>query len=332
MNASELKGSNRPSAAARAEAAAWLTRLHGPNRTREVEAGLRRWLAEDPERAAAFELMTDTWEKSAGLRRNPDDRPVNWNDSHLRVSPLRAAAAIAAVAIFAVLGTLYFFHDSGFRTGVGEQRTVVLDDGSRIQLNTATRVAIDYNEQQRRIELTSGEALFEVAKHPGRPFIVVAGDRQVIALGTSFIVRRDTDQFAVTLMEGRIEVSPVAVEARQPAEVRTLEPGERLTLAEAQPAALDRPSMDQVTAWQRGQIALDNTPLAEAVVEMNRYSNVRLVVDRPEAGNIRISGIFRAGASADFAQAVARTYGLQVTEAKQQIVLSGVPATAPPGR
>lgn len=328
MNASDLKGKNRPSAAARAEAAVWLTRLHGPNRTREVEAGLRRWLAEDPERAAAFELLTDTWEKSARLRRSPADRVASWDRGGVRISLARAAAAVAAVAVFAVLGTLYFFHESDVRTGIGEQRTLVLEDGSRIHLNTATRVAVRYDEQQRRVELESGEALFEVAKHLSRPFVVVAGDRQVTALGTSFIVRRDERQLAVTLMEGKVTITPVEddIAATQAPEVRTLNPGERLTIADARPAQVDRPAMDKVTAWQRGQVALDNTRLGDAVAEMNRYSHTRIVIERPEAADIQVSGIFRAGASADFAQAVGRTYGLRVTEGTEEIVLVGAPA------
>lgn len=331
MNASELQDKRRPSAAARAEAAVWLTRLHGPNRTREVEAGLRRWLAEDPERAAAFELLTDTWEKSARLRRSPVERAASEDRVGFRISFTRAAAAVAAVAAIAVLGTLYFFQESGVRTGIGEQRTLVLDDGSRIHLNTSTRVAVRYDDRQRRVELASGEALFEVAKHHSRPFVVVAGDRQVTALGTSFIVRREEQQLAVTLMEGKVAVSPVAdeVELKPSKTVRTLSPGERLTIAAAHREQIDRPAMDKVTAWQRGQVALDSTPLSDAVAEMNRYSHTRIIIEQPQTARIPVSGIFRAGASADFAQAVGRTYGLRVTEGPEEIRLVGAPATSP---
>jgi transmembrane sensor len=329
MNASNLEDKGRPSAAARAQAAVWLTRLHGPNRTREVEAGLRRWMAEDPERAVAFELVTDTWEKSARLRRNPAERATSWDRVGIRISFARAATAIAAVAVVAVLGTLYFFHESGVKTGVGEQRTLVLDDGSRIHLNTSTRVAVRYDDRQRRVELESGEALFEVAKHQSRPFVVVAGDRQVMALGTSFIVRRDAQQLAVTLMEGKVAVSPVEDEVglAPSGALRTLTPGERLTIGATHRERIDRPAMAKVTAWQRGQIALDSTPLAEAVAEMNRYSRTQILIERPEAARIPVSGIFRAGASADFAQAVGRTYGLRVTEGSDGILLAGAPAT-----
>src|SRR5690606_28626324 len=95
------------------------------------------------------------------------------------------------------------------RTGVGEQRTVTLEDGSRVSLNTATRLSLHFDRGVRRVRLQSGEALFEVARDPGRPFVVESGDRQVRALGTAFIVRRDAGRIAVTLMEGSVEVAPV---------------------------------------------------------------------------------------------------------------------------
>jgi transmembrane sensor len=105
--------------------------------------------------------------------------------------------------------------------------------------------------------------------------------------------------------------------------VFTLTPGERLIIEGRQAPQVDRPSLDSVTAWQRGQIALDSTPLADAVAEMNRYSTIRLVVEDPRAAAIRISGVFRVGASEDFAQAVVRTYHLQLRSDSHGIVLVG---------
>lgn len=331
MNVSHLDDKGHAAAAVRAEAAAWLARLHGPNRTREAEAGLRRWLAEDPRHAAAFELLTDTWEKSARLRRNPGESAARAARIGVRISFARAATAVAAVAATAVLGTLFFLYEAGVRTDVGEQRTLALDDGSRVHLNTSTRLVIRYDDRQRRVELKSGEALFEVAKHQSRPFVVVAGDQQVVAVGTSFIVRRDEQQLAVTLMEGKVAVSPVADNAETAGSrtARMLSPGERLTIAATHREQIDHPAMDEITAWQRGQVALDQTPLGDAAAEMNRYSHVRIVIERPEAARIPVSGIFRAGASADFAEAVGRTYGLRVTAGADEIHIAGTPAATP---
>jgi len=205
---------------------------------------------------------------------------------------------------------------------------------------------VHFDKQLRQVELEKGEALFDVAKHPGWPFVVTAGDRRVRAVGTSFVVRRDAKNLAVTLVEGKVTVAPMhsvpqgrmTQSAAPPApgldnqsqflqagaeSVFTLSPGQRLLFAPSKPPKVDRPSLERVVAWQRGQVAFDNTPLVEAVAEMNRYSTVRLVVEDPAAAAIRLSGIFRAGDSANFAQAVARTYQLQVREVASEIVLAG---------
>jgi transmembrane sensor len=324
MSAMTPKSGDKPSAAARAEAAAWVARLHGPNRTREVEAGFRRWLVEAPERAAAFELLTEIWEKSASLRRHPNERVASWQLVGFRISFSRAAVACVGVAVLAVVGTLLYLHTNAVTTAIGEQRTLALEDGTRVYLNTNSRATVHYDKTARRVELQSGEALFEVAKRPDWPFIVTAGDRQIRALGTAFLVRRDEENVAVTLVEGTIAVTPVDSEsAPVPAhETRVLSPGQRLTFAKGATPRLDRPSLDRMIAWQRGQVAFDNTPLADAVADMNRYSAVKLVIEAPEATTIRISGIFRAGDSANFAQAVARAYRLQILDQSGEIVLA----------
>ena len=317
--------SAKPSAAVRAEAAAWVARLHGPNRTPHVEAGLRRWLADDPEHAAAFELLTDTWEKSARLRRRPLEQVASWEGPGFRISFPRAALAAAATVVLAVLATIFYLHTDAVTTGVGELRTLTLDDGSRVHLNTDTRVRVHYDKQARHVSLERGEALFEVAKLPDWPFIVAAGGREIKALGTEFVVRRDGKRLSVMLMEGKVTVThgTEGQSNRSPpeAETFTLIPGDRVTFVGSATPALDRPAPERVTAWLRGEVALDNTSLADAVAEMNRYSHQRIVADDPALAAIRVSGIFQAGDLANFAQAVARMHHIKVLNQQDEIVL-----------
>jgi transmembrane sensor len=331
-----------PSAAARAEAAAWVARLHGPNRTEEVEAGLRRWLADDPDHTAAFELLTDAWERSAQLKRRPLERIASWERVGFRMSFSRVALATACTFVFAVIATLVYLHTDAVSTGVGEYRTLALEDGTRVHLNTDTRVVIRFDKHSRRVALERGEALFEVAKRPDWPFVVSAAGREIRALGTAFMVRTDDGQLAVTLVEGKVAVSgpgpitptsnpmPGISKSNQAAETGnsagspiTLSPGQRLTLAAASAAKIDQPSLDRVTAWEYGQVSFDNTPLGAAIAEMNRYSRTRIILSDAVAADVRISGIFEAGDSANFAKAVARTYRLQVSaEGRSRIVLT----------
>jgi transmembrane sensor len=210
-------------------------------------------------------------------------------------------------------------HESSITTAVGEQRSLTLTDGTRIYLNTDTRLFVHETERQRRVQLESGEALFDVAQDPQRPFVVTAGNREIMALGTSFVIRRDPRQLVVTLMEGKVAVT--ADGARTQAGATVMTPGQRITFTERAVPRLDAPTLETVTAWRRGEVVLDRTRLQDAVSEMNRYSAVKLRIDDPRVENILVSGIFRAGDSARFARAVAETYHLSVEEERQVIVI-----------
>jgi transmembrane sensor len=319
-----VQETRKPSAEARAAAAAWVARLHGPNRTREVEAGFRRWLADDAEHAAAFELLTDTWEKSARLRRRPAETVARGEPLGFRISFSRAVLATVAAALLAIAATVFYLHSDAVTTGVGELRTLVLDDGTRLYLNASTRVRVHYDKQFRRVSLEEGEALFEVAKRPDWPFIVTAGGREIRALGTSFVVRSDEEDLVVTLVEGKVTVTPEQEKKQRQSQQKesfVLSPGQRLTFASAGSPKIDRPSLERVTAWKLGQVNLDNTPLADAVAEMNRYSRQRIVIEDPVVAAIPVSGIFIAGDSANFAQAVAKAYHLKVIEENPDVIV-----------
>lgn len=323
-----------------AEAGVWIARLHGGTRGRAMENGLRRWLQADRENARAFELATEVWEDAENLRRFVSLRPAR-EASRSSWTGLVAVAAVGMVML--VAGVVLFQQRGVITTAVGEQRRLVLEDGTRVFLNTDTSVVVKYDEQTRRVELRRGEALFKVAKQADWPFIVVAGDRQVKALGTSFVVRRDRQRLAVILVEGKVTVSPEqgqgagsgALVAARPElapppaqlgkDVITLAPGQRLTFTRGAATKLDTPSVEKATAWRRGQVILDDTPLRAAADEMNRYNAIKLVVEGPEAAALLINGLFQAGDSTHFANAVAHAYGLEVIERGDEIVLSGKP-------
>lgn len=337
---------NEPVAPERlAEASVWIAKLHGDQRGRALEHGLRRWLQEHPDNARALELATEVWDDAEQLRHIIPFRPLSHVEQRSRWLPL--AAAFACVLTLFVAGVIWFQYASVIATGVGEQRQLVLEDGTRIFLNTDTRVVVKFDETARRVELRRGEALFNVAKHQDWPFIVVAGDRQVRAVGTSFVVRKDAQRLAVTLVEGSVLVSPVvpaldetvqptvdapgAVDPTPPAAAHDdagefkLAAGQRLTFSTGAPTKLDTPSVEKTTAWRRGQVILDDTTLQAAVAEMNRYNEIKLVVQDADAGELLINGLFQAGDSIHFANAVAQAYGLSVDQRRGEIVISGKP-------
>ncbi|MGH8229663.1 MAG: FecR family protein [Steroidobacteraceae bacterium] len=344
----------------RAEAAAWLASLGGPHRTSELEARFSRWLTESEPHRIAWERVSDAWDLAGGLasrivppedvpgedalreefpaaelaRRPPDRarRARPWSRRRALVLT-GAAGVVGAVGAFGLLAS----RRGTVSTGRGERRVVSLKDGTRITLNTDTRLVVRYRAAARRVWLERGEALFEVAKAPHWPFIVTAAGHDIRALGTAFEVRRyAARQVSIILVEGRIRVSP-AWEGVQPSLERVTvlaSPGQRLSFAPDRPPRLDRARLKQVIAWQSGEVVFDRTLLSVAAGEMNRYSRLRIVIADPVAARLRLSGLFQAGDSAQFAEAVAETFRLRRTRAGDRIILASesAPTSARPSR
>lgn len=321
-----------------AEAATWIARLHGPSRSPEMEQALRDWLSRSAAHRLAFEKCTDVWEEVAGVSvadvyAGAAARSLNaalagerrW--ARLRWPLLGLLAVLLAAAAFAAH---WWWTVDVYTTKVGEQQQVLLEDGTRIALNTDTQVRVEIDTVQRSVRVEGGEALFEVAKDPSRPFIVRVGDSEVRAIGTVFAVRlpgrssgRRDEPAAVTLIEGRISVGPVSGDAgqgRASAMPVTMRAGDRMVLAKmlgqaSAPAIehLDRPQLDQLVAWKRGEVVFDNVSLPEAVAEMNRYTRMPMVLIG-DASALRVSGLYQTSDSPGFARAVAALHGLQIQE------------------
>jgi transmembrane sensor len=334
MSTTAKNPSNKTLRTARAEASVWIVRLHSEERTPELEAGLREWLAADPENARQFEHITDVWEIGGAVTANGLPRMRSWSAATRPRWTLAAAAAM--VCTIAVFTAYWWWAASAYVTDRGEQRLVRLDDGSRVSLNSDTRLRVEFRTTERRVRLERGEGFFEVAKDVRRPFIVQAGDREVTALGTTFVVRHESARTAITLVEGKVAVSPLgsffAPEKSNPpekpsasvqpqADTFTLTPGERLTLAKLAPPKIDAPRIDAITAWRRGEVLLEATPLTEAIAEMNRYDERQLVLDNTELATVRVSGVYRTGDSPGFARAVAELHGLKIIEGPDRIHL-----------
>jgi transmembrane sensor len=319
----------------RAQAAVWVTDLHGPERSPELEAGVRRWIAEDPRHAQAFELATEAWQRSSNLPAHlPEEpRPAVPLAASTRVRhasrATRVGLAGAAVLALVLAAAFYLLKDPSLSTGYAEQKTVELSDGTEVTLNANSRVSVDYTDRLRKVTLTRGEALFNVTKHQSRPFVVIIGSRKVIALGTNFDVRREDTRdpsFTVTLLEGRVAIEPLAAPDLIPLSamdaITLLDPGQRLRFAANAPDAVDSPSIEKVTAWQHGQLIFEDTAIREAAREFNRYGKRRLTIDPSVSEKLRVGGVFRIGDPDSFAHAMANAYHLRIIERTDELKLT----------
>ena len=359
MNAASTDASRSSRRRARAEAAAWIVRLHGPNRTPSLEAALREWLAADAENRLQFQRVTEVWDDARGIPVGGITRVASYPSRGTLKFSWRLAAVVLVTCGIAALSVYRIWFANVYRTALGEQRIVRLEDGSRVSLNSDSRLELEFTDLRRHVTLTHGEAYFEVTHNPNRPFVVTAGEHDITDFGTSFQVRYDQAGTAVTLVEGKVTVSNAAMsvtarpESQGPSssgeqerssdstaarsadgsdgagslQIVTLAPGERLVLAGNAPPKLDSPHIDVVTAWRRGEVVLDRTLLDDAIAEMNRYEDEKLVIDSPNIGRLPISGIYHVGDSMGFAQTIARLYGLQIKQENKQIRITGkVPA------
>ncbi|MFT3792676.1 MAG: FecR domain-containing protein [Rudaea sp.] len=310
-----------------AEASAWLTRLQEFERTAATEAAFKEWLGTSPAHARAFTRVNDVWELIAGAAAEPAHRPHSVHRDRRgtrRRKAWIAASACAALLLAAVgIGIVCLLpEDRAYQTVVGAQQTVVLDDTTRVTLNTDTRLVVAYRKNERRILLERGEALFEVAKNPQRPFVVQTGGEQVVALGTTFDVRRDPTLLAVTLFEGKVQVAAQTASSDHLEPLAVLAPGERLTIRPDGAHALDRPKIEAALAWQRGQAYFDDATLADAVAELNRYGGTRIRFADSSLATLRVSGVFSTRDPGQFASAVASLHQLRAVRDGASIVLT----------
>ncbi|MBL8268828.1 FecR family protein [Steroidobacter sp.] len=198
--------------------------------------------------------------------------------------------------------------DNDFKTVTaahGERRQLLLADGSRVTLNTSSRIELDYRGKLRVARLLAGEAMFEVAKDPQRPFIVTAADRQVVALGTAFNVRLNGPALQVTLVEGSVAVGEVV-----------LKPGEQLIASAQRVPVVRTVDVTSAISWQNGWLVLHRDTVREAIKEVSRYTDKQIVCDDPRLLDLRISGTFRTGEVEGFLNALTAIHPLTVEQAR----------------
>jgi transmembrane sensor len=269
----------------------------------------------------------------------PAEPPAQRTDSgherrSSRAGRRRSRAAVGVGALAAVIAAGWWLaHDREapveYRTGVGEQRSLPLTDGSLISLNTQSRMRVDLRASARRVELIAGEALFDVAPDSSRPFIVTAGGTEIQAIGTSFnVYRQSDDTVAVTVLEGRVALRSVAPESsltaraapRRNAEPRAAEESGRPDVASpgssptgARPAVVELGSgerayvgpaavdvvatpanVEQAIAWMERRLIFENDALEDVIAEFNRYNVDKLDVLDRELAELRLSAVFQA--------------------------------------
>ena len=309
------------------EASDWFARMRGPEAD-VLHDDFRAWLA-DPRNARCYGQIEQVWSAAGGARE------ASAFPAHLQRLPRRSswksaaliAALVLAVAAIALLLSAYGRSPEpsrpmmAYASGLGQIRTAVLADGSRVTLDTASRVVPGFSDTERRVTLVAGRARFAVAQDPRRPFVVIAGGRAIIARGTLFDVRLDGDRVEVSLLEGKVDVETRQREGGSTPIVR-LAPGDRATMLGPSAPRIDIAAL-RGGDWTRGLIAADGMSLAEVVAEANRYSTTRIELAEPAIGALRVTGAFKPADADTLAQTLSAAFDLTRTTRADGSILLG---------
>ena len=339
-------------------AAAWLARRDGGEWSREDDVRLAEWLNESTAHRVAFLRLENAWE-GARRARALSTLPAGsvppageWRQApyfqaavpatrHVtqRHSLRRWSVAAACLALVVGLGTAgYIFNWLGhgvYSTPVGGISSVPLADGSVVTLNTASRIRVEFDPNERRVVLERGEAYFAVKRNASRPFIVIAGEQRIVDVGTQFSVRRDLPGIQVIVTEGTVRFESAPTHAH---------PGIGTMPTTAPAAAIDVPlsagtialaqdgdvlvhkesvrQAQDMVSWREGYLTFHDTTLADAVAEFNRYNNRRIMIGDAGVADTRISGTFRPTNYEAFVRLLHDGYAIDVQEDTGGITLS----------
>jgi transmembrane sensor len=271
-------------------------------------------------RAASAEIIPLSRSEAAAPARKSSRVPGPFAFAGVRMF----VAASVAVLCCAVVLSWYILRPERYATEIGEQRSVLLDDGSLVTLNTASQIEVKYSDHRRFVRLVRGEALFKVAHERERPFDVDTGGAVVRAVGTQFNVDRRDDRTTVSVVEGKVQViaepaeniapAPTgATTAEQPSQTEYLAAAQRLVLTES---GMGRPEpiadLAPVTAWTQRQLVFENASLGAVAAEFNRYNHQHIQIQSEQLRTQQVTGVFQANDSASFLAFISRIPGVRV--------------------
>jgi transmembrane sensor len=318
-------------------AASWLVRRESGHWTPEDADALAHWLSQDTAHRVAFLRLEAVDEETRRLRvlgAGLDSAVVppvgQWQQSPFFDTPPEQRnprsrvwyPAVAALLLMALTAGAAFWlmrpivRANEYVTQVGGLESVSLHDGSGVTLNTATRLRVELRAHERRIELQEGEAYFKVAKDPGRPFVVEAGDMRVVAVGTQFAVRRENGDVRVIVTEGSVNLQGDRSAHLTAGTVARTRGADILVQKEAQE------DLQAMVSWRDGRLTFRDTTLADAVAELNRYNARQIEIGDSTLGVLRVSGSFRPTHYDAFVRLLREGYSIRVVARGDKLILT----------
>lgn len=319
------------------EACAWIAQLDGKTPSRQDLAAFREWINRSPQHREEITRLAGLWGDLNVLTAlaPPSKTPARPYRNHFLLGTAIIAVCVVLITVVAVLDNHPSMSAAGqnqlYSTRVGEQKSVTLADGTKVLLNTDSRVQASYSPQQREVHLLQGEAFFEVAHNAARPFLVYAGANVVRAVGTAFTVRLQKHDVEVVVTDGTVEISAIANTGDVAAAQSHSKPIFRLADIKAgQSAAFNQevesiqsikpPEIERKLSWREGVLTFSGEPLEQVVDEVSRYTPVTIVISDPAIRKIRIGGYFKVGETDAMLEALETSFGVRVSRVNDKLV------------
>jgi transmembrane sensor len=318
-----------------AEACAWIAQLDGGEPSNEDLDAFREWMQRSPLHREEIKRLSALWgdlnilTELAVPRRKPS-RILSYFFN------LRAAAAVVAVLMSAYMLWPRGHAPAGvewplYATAIGERKPLTFSDGSKVLLNTESRIQVEYTAQKRVVRLLQGEAYFEVAHNPVRPFLVYAGVNVVRAVGTAFSVHVQRRDVSVVVTQGAVELSSmpdavssarVSTSSRHTVKLVAIRAGQGATVDEHVEAieTIEPAEVTRKLSWREGVLSFSGEPLEQVVEEVSRYTSVSIVISDPRIRNVAIGGYFKAGETEAMFEALETSFGVRVTRVNDRLV------------
>jgi transmembrane sensor len=311
---------------AKASAAEWRNRKDREDWSAQDQTALDAWLAVSSANMVAYLRVDAAWNRAdrlSALHRSPRKTVMAALGS--RIAPLffRGAAAFAVLAGIGAAAWIYFSPPSGqvFATATGGHKTIKLADGSRIELNTDTVLRADVTAERRIVSLEKGEAYFEIVHNSAHPLIVLAGRQRITDLGTKFLVRTNSDQIRIALVEGRAQFDTTDGRVQPPV---LLTPGDVLVKSASAIVVTKETgrNLADELSWRHGMLVFLHTPLVDVARELNRYNSRKIVIADASVGRLTMNGSFPATSVSSFTDTARDIFGLRVENRGGEIVIS----------
>lgn len=284
------------------QAVEWFVRMQDAEVSAEEQKAFSLWFTNSPAHQAAYQRASLLWKRFDLIK--PEYKKYRKSRNISRRSLLLGGLAVAALpaSYFLLNPALY----ADYRSGIGEQLSVTLPDGSTAQLGTHTALSLDFNAETRRLILHHGQALFNVAPMANRPFEVVAGTGTAEALGTQFDIRLIGNAATVTVLESAVKLyhtntSPVVIKA-----------GWQIDYAGNVKGELHPANLAEAEAWRQGRIYFEDKPLHYVLSELERYRRGKIILADATLAEIPVTAVFNSESSHDALNVLAEALPIRV--------------------